>query len=216
MDSKDFYRFWNYIEKRAFLPGVEKEIGKWLRNFNTFFDKLYERECAFVKIKPEKGKFCHKIAFDPLGITCDFVIFIDLPKFSFTLKWRQSSQEFGNECSLQFEYDGKYFCEFDYLEEHCREMSNDFSEEELENVLRNKIDHPALHYHIKDVKNSFPHDIRIAAAAKNPFLLLYQAAYQFLHFFGDEKKQQELKRLTNVIFKNKDQMPIASGILFGI
>jgi hypothetical protein len=110
----------------------------------------------------------------------------------------------------------RYDDEFDYLREHCQESSNEFTLKQLEEVLRCKILHPALHYHIKDQKIDIPHDIRIAAAARNPFLFLYQFSFQFLLIFGNSNKQQELNRLITIISEYKNKMTIPPGILFGI
>ena len=132
-----------------------------------------------------------------------------------------------NGTAVQFEYDSRYVCEFDYLDEHCKkeEISHEFSGKELEELIKHKIKHPALHYHIKkkvpdkkqDKQTNFPHDIRITAAIKNPFLFLYQLSFQFLWTFKEGQKQQnELKRLTKVILENKNRMTIPPGILFEI
>lgn len=215
--SKDFHKFWNYIERKAFRPSKKKEIKKWLRCFVLFFNKVFETGDSYPKIKEEKNKFLHEIVFELLDVTCSFDILVDLSKFSFDIKWKDTG--------LQFGYDRRYTCEFDYLDEHCRDKRSDFSKEELEKVLESKIHHPALHYHIKGKifnkiqgeEIDFPHEIRIGLATKNPFLFLYQVSYQFLYVFGDDKKQQELQRLAAVIFENKERkMEISPGVLFGI
>jgi hypothetical protein len=219
MNSKDFYRFWNYIETRAFSPKSEKEVEKWLSNFTQFFDRIYEKGEKWVNMKPENNKFIYELKFEPVNIYCKYCIEIDLSKFSFDIKLNGSAVQFG--------YDRRYVCEFDYLDDHCKkeEISNEFTREELEEILKNKIKHPALHYHIKkevpdktqDKKKDFPHDIRITAAIKNPFLFLYQLSFQILLILEKSQKQQdELKRLTKVILENKDRMTIRPGKLFDI
>jgi hypothetical protein len=219
MNSKDFYRFWNYIEMRAFSPQSKKEVGKWLSNFAMFLVRLYGKREKWVKVRPTDNKFADVLIFDPLNISCKYSIEIDLSKFSFFIEW--------NGIAVQFEYNNQYVCEFDYLDEHCKkeEISREFTKKELEEILKNKIKHPALHYHFKtkvsdkkqEKKIDFPHTIRITATVKNPFLFLYQLSFQFLWIFGKGQKQQyELKRLTKVILENKDQMTIPPGILFEI
>lgn len=219
MNSKDFFRFWNYIETRAFSPQSKKEVEKWLSNFTIFFNRIYEKVEKWGKIKPENNKFIYRLKFEPLDISCEYCIEIDLSKFSFLIEL--------NGTDVQFEYDSRYICEFDYLDEHCKkeEISHEFSGKELEELIEHKIKHPALHYHIKkkvsykkqNKQTNFPHDIRITAAIKNPFLFLYQLSFQFLWIFKEGQKQQnELKRLTTVILENKNQMTIPPGILFEI
>lgn len=215
ISSKDFHKFWNYIEKKAFHPSKNKEIKKWLRCFVIFFNKITEKEDVFPIIKEEKNKFLHEIEFEPLGITCSFEILVDRSKFSFDIEWKDTG--------LQFGYDRRYTCEFDYLDKHCGDISPDFSEEELKKVLESKIHHPALHYHIKGKifdkiqgkEIDFPHEIRIGLTTKNPFLFLYQVSYQFLYAFGGDKKQEELKQLAAVIFENRER-EISPGVLFRI
>lgn len=227
MNSKDFYRFWNYIETRAFSPQNEKEVSSWLSNFAMFFNKLYEKNESFVKIRSKGNKFVSELLFDSFHITCKYTIEADISKFSFLIEW--------NGTAVHFEYDSQYLCELDYLDDHCKkeELSNKFTPEELEQILENKIMHPALHYHFKtivpgenqDNEIDFPHDIRITAATKNPFLFLYQLSFQFLWFLekgqkqkGQKKKGQkqekELKRIMTAIFENKSDMEIAPGTLF--
>ena len=222
MDSKDFYTYWRYIEERAFLPDrsnpKSKDIGKWLNQFLLFLNNLYEKDYGYIKIKPKNNKFRHKICFEH-DITCKFSIQDNLSKFSFLIEWKKTS--------LLFEYDKQYTCEFDYLDEHCS-GSNKFNEDELKEVLMSQIHHPAIHCHIdaKDLDNDegkrvdVPHGVRIGPANKNPFLFLYQLAFQFLYRLKDKyglnKKEEELKRLTRVIFENKKEMEISPGVLFGI
>ena len=170
-------------------------------------------------MRPKNNTFIYILKFEPLDISCEYRIEIDLSKFSFHIKL--------NGTAVQFEYDNRYVCEFDYLDEHCKkeEISHEFTREELEEILKNKIKHPALHYHFKtnvshkmqDEEIDISDDIRITAAVNNPFLFLYQLSFQFLWIFGKGQKQQhELKRLTDVILENKNQITISPGILFAI
>jgi hypothetical protein len=217
IDSKDFHKFWNYIEKKAFSPSNIGEIKNWLYCFLIFFNKIFEKGDTFPPKINGKNKIHLEIVFELLDVTCISEILVDLSKFSFDIKWKDTG--------LQSGYDSRYTCEFDYLDEHCGDMSPDFGEAELKKVLESKIHHPALHYHIKGkIFNKkqgevidFPHEIRIGLATKNPFLFLYQVSYQFLYVFGDEKKEHELQRLAAVIFENKEiKIEISPGVLFGI
>ncbi|NIM11229.1 MAG: hypothetical protein GTO45_04485 [Candidatus Aminicenantes bacterium] len=214
MNSKDFYQYWHYIETRAFLP-TDKKVKGWLRNFELFFNKIFEVGDKFPLIRKESNRIIHKIEFKSLDITCEYQIETDFSKFSFFIDWKSAA--------LQFEYDSQYICEFDYLDKHCSEISNNFSKRELEEVLKSKIWHPALHYHIKgkvidetqEKEIDFPHDIRIGTAVKNPLLFLYQLSFQFLCILGESKKRREFERLVTVIFENKNEDKIPSDILFG-
>lgn len=223
MDSKNFVQFWNYVEKRAFMPADNKEIESWFWCFMKFFNKIFEGRDVFSEVKkksdfyPEFNKegnqFIYEFIFTPLDITCECRIKKRISGFTFLISWQG--------IDLQFEYDKKNFCEFDYLNEHC-ELSNKFDEDQLKTVLENKICHPAIHFHIKGKttghtkeESDFPHDIRIGPATKNPFFFLYQLHYQFLYIYGD-KKERELNRLNTVIFNNKEEIDISPGVLFGV
>lgn len=226
MNSKEFYTYWNYIESRAFSPDTsDGGIRSWLRCFGKFFNKLFETGERCHQIPKENNTYIYIIKFPKLKInmSCECRIRIGLSKFSFTINWNNSA--------VQFEYDNRYKCEFDYLDDKKskKDPSNEFSRDELKEVLKNKIVHPALHCHIKgkiSVKENseeeeidFPHDIRIGTAGKNPFLFLYQLAYQFLALFGEEagkkKKERELNRLVEVIYENREKAKISPDTLLG-
>lgn len=221
MDSKNYFKYWNYIEKRAFMPANESETKRWLRCFGLFIEKKFKTGDGFPKIKKESNSLSyeHVIAFKSFNVGFSYTITSDPSKFSILLNWQENI--------LQFDYDSQYTCELDYLEKHCGDQSKEFSRSELEEVLKNKIWHPALHYHIKGRKSShqkeeieFPHEIRIGLVTRNPFLFLYQLTFQFLcllqNMHRNTKKEKEFNRLLNVIFENKDQMNISPGVLFDI
>jgi len=223
MNNKKFFYVWNHIEKAAFQPRDERGIKSWLRCYLMFLDKLFELDESFPLIKKEKGKFNYFIKFVPLDITCNYSIAGDLSGFTFDITW--------NETTLIFEYDKKNKCEFDYTEMLPNPDDfdiNKISMEEYKEVIKDKIVHPAIHCHIKDSifdkvkgeKIDFPHDIRIGFSTKNPFLFLYQFAFQLWNYeirYGDSnKKRGEVSRLTNIIIKNANKGIIPAGILFGI
>lgn len=207
ISSEDFYKYWNYIERTAFRPAKEKDIKKWLRRFLLFFYKALEIEDnkGFPAIIKDGTGLRSKVE-HPL-IPCDFRISADGAKFSFEITWEGSG--------IQFEYDKQYTCELDYLEEYCKTISPDFNKKDLEKILEYKIEHPAIHCHIKGQEISFPHGIRLGPVTKNPFLFLYQYAFQLLLFLGEEKRREEFKRLKNVIFENREKMEMGPGVLFG-
>ena len=216
IDSKQFLQIWNFINFIAFPPkNSDSDIKGWLNCCGDFFTKLFELEPSFNKkdrCRKKSTSFCGTIKAQKLGDAfLKYRIERDLSEFHIEIQWQ-------NNCYL-FEYDSRYICEFDYLEKHGNEHETAFERNELEKVLRNKIDHPAIHLHIK--KNNFPHDIRIGTATKNPFLFLYQVSYQFLALMGEDtgktKKDDELKRLTDVIDENKNNKDqIGPGTLFGL
>jgi hypothetical protein len=214
MNSKDFYQYWNYIETRAFCP-ADKKVRGWLRKVELLFDSIFQVREKFPLTRKENNRIIHEIEFKRLDITCEYRIETDFSKFSFFIDWKRAA--------LQFEYDNQYDCEFDYLDEHCQKKSKNFTREELEEVLKSKIWHPALHHHIKgkavdktqEKEIDFPHDIRIGTAVKNPFLFLYQLSFQFLCVLGDSEKRREFERLVTVVFENRNKDEISPGILFG-
>lgn len=231
MENKKFFECWKYIEKKAFSPGnKDRDIEGWLNCFVTFFYKIYEQGANFPNIRDkEKNKFCKELMFSSIGAKLDFIIYPEISKFSFHLKWKRNDIE---NLNLHFEYDSKYKCEWDYINEPKRyRMNPDFNKSELEDILEDMIKHPAVHCHVfselwnkKEPDESenerklddFLHEIRISVPTKNPFLFLYQVSFQFLSIFGEQKKEKEFERLTGVIWKNKNNISISPGLLFGL
>lgn len=218
MDDKKFYECWKYIEKKAFKPENcsrdTKNTLKWLRCLLLFFQDFYEMENQYPGVSCDGVKYVCENFRLPF-ISCTFSINVDLSGFSFSLKWDKTS--------LQFEYDARYKCEWDYINEPGRyRMNPDFNETELEFILENMIKHPAIHCHVfselwnKTIPGDSLHEIRIGMPTKNPFLFLYQLSFQFLSIFGEQKKEKEFERLTGIIWEKKDEISISPGDLFDL
>ncbi len=228
MDNTKFYQCWKYIEKIAFTPGFrEADIRLWLDRFVRFFFKtFYGAENYFPNtFDRRENKFTKEFTFERIYTKFKFIINPGISSFSFQLKWEKSSDDKPN---LHYEYDSKFRCEWDYLyhEPKKSQKNPDFNKSELEDILRNIIDHPAVHCHILNelwrksllaYDNDIDiHEIRLGMPTTNPFLFLYQVTFQFLSIIGEQKKQEELKRLTKVLWENKNKMPISAGVLFSL
>jgi hypothetical protein len=220
MDNETFYKCWKYIEKKAFFPGDSKDINVWLDRFVLFFYNIYELgTCIPNTFDKKENKFSKEITFIHLNTRFKFIIKPDISSFSLELKWEENNSDQSN---LHYEYDSKYRCEWDYLyHEPKRNKKNpNFSESELKYILEHMIVHPAIHCHVfneqwKDkIASGSLHEIRLGMPTTNPFLFLYQVSFQFLSAIAEQKKENELKRLTKVIWDNKDKMSISPGLLF--
>ncbi len=170
MDSKVYYEIWNRVERAAFMPEPKKKhMRKWLVAFDSFFNRIFEKPNMKYP-KYENGKFSHSISYEPGCIKFNFEIKEDYSGFSFRVKYIEQT--------IIFEYNNREACEFDYLFKYCDEKAGTIEKETLIEVLKQKIDHPAVHLHISD--NDSLHEIRLGIATKNPFVFLYQFAFQLI------------------------------------
>ncbi len=94
---------------------------------------------------------------------------------------------------------------------------DEIAKDDLKEVIKNRIYHPALHTHLKrkDGKDYY-HHLRFGFATNNPFVILYQVAFQIIEYQNRNSlvKEDEVDRLSEILFSNKDQPEISAGILF--
>ena len=126
-------------------------------------------------------------------------------------------------CRLySFEYSNRELCEFDYLIEHCDNRAQNINNQDLTEVIKQKIVHPAIHLHL--TKDDELHEIRLGVATKNPFVFLYQFAFQMIaekdgentriqRYNNSPRKQQEINRLADLIGEEIENGRISPGKL---
>ena len=212
MDSKTYYEIWNRVERAAFIPEPKKVKG-WLTNLNSFFNKIVGKpNLSWPKSK--NGKINYTLNYDSMNLVCQYEINEDLSGFSFKITLLEQT--------VSFEYKDRELCEFDYLIEHCDNRAQNINNQDLTEVIKQKIVHPAIHLHL--TKDDELHEIRLGVATKNPFVFLYQFAFQMIaekdgentrirRYGNSPKKQQEISRLADLIGEEIDNGRISSGKL---
>lgn len=221
--SEKLFYLWKLIEKTAFSPPRDKIIG-WLHCYGQFLSNLWRiYDHPLFKVAPAHNKVGGSVDFSPLKLAYSFKFQFSPKKYDVYLKFKQ--------CCLQFGYDSNYFNELDICEikggssRQIKEALKDTSEEDIDKVLKGKVVHPAIHQHI--IYENIPHNIRIGTSTRNPFLFLYQFAFQLCDCFQDFKesdiKKREFERLKKLFsdhIKNSEPkkrgLPIAPGKLFDL
>ena len=88
---------------------------------------------------------------------------------------------------------------------------------EIEGVIKKRIYPPALHTHLKrEDGGDYYHHLRFGFATNNPFVILYQLAFQIIDYQNDRSgmRKNEISRVAKTIYDNKDEVQISAGILF--
>ncbi len=204
---EDIY-LWRIIERMLFSPTGQGDINKWFKQYHRFVLKLWE-------LNPEihKGQQ-YSFNFNDI-ITVSFNIPFNIKNYSIDVSQKPLKQS--------LHYDGRYLSELDLInifnDGIDKQLLHNIKQKkissiQIERILNSMLVHPALHFHLEDLS----HYVRLNFNTKNPFLFLYQLAFQLLDYKVDfrdsEKKQLEFKRLVEMVIKNIDyQNQIASGIL---
>lgn len=214
MDSKTYYKIWNRIERAAFMP-KPKEAKTWLTALNSFFNKTVGKpNLKWTGDDKKKGVFNFSMHYDSMNLVCQYKINKDLSGFSFKISLLNQT--------VRFEYKDRELCEFDYLIEHCDNRAQNINNQDLTEVIKQKIVHPAIHLHL--TKDDELHEIRLGVATKNPFVFLYQFAFQMIaekdgkntriqRYNNSPRKQQEINRLADLIGEEIENGRISPGKL---
>ncbi len=216
MDSKTYYGIWNRVERAAFMP-ERKRVKNWLTAFITFYNGIVEKQNINWPKKKGIGKFSFTITYDPFNLDCECEINEDSSGFSFRIQYVEQL--------FIFEYSDRESCEFDYLFKYCDEKAEIIEKEYLVKVLKQKIVHPAVHLHLSD--NNSHHEIRLGIATNNPFVFLYQFAFQLIaemdgdnfmikRFDNSPLKKKEINRLADIIDAEIQNGNVSAGKLLGI
>ena len=177
MNGNEEYQLWQALEHKLFHPRGTKGIHTWLRNFHRFLPLLWghgipdwskpiRHKAGFQSDEPFPQHIndhfsCHS---RDSGVAFSYQIREDLSSFCLRLFWADAY--------LSLELDDRYLYEHrTYMENCTRPLRND-----LGSLFDKRIAHPGLHTHIGG--DNIPHNLRFGLCSNNPFLLLYQAAFQ--------------------------------------
>jgi hypothetical protein len=211
---------WNKIERILFNPEKKKnDLSKWFNQYHKFVLKLWGLNPEFSNRKEYSINFDNKI-------TVSFTTPFKLPKFIIDFKQGDAKQS--------FHYDEQFISELDLINIFNSGMDKknnsgmdkkklkvlneqEPTQEDITRILTSMVAHPALHIHLESVSNF----IRINFNTKNPFLFLYQLAFQLADHktdFKDSKlKQKEFNKLIELVKNNiETETRIPSGELFKV
>ncbi|OGR13185.1 MAG: hypothetical protein A2097_14540 [Desulfobacula sp. GWF2_41_7] len=221
---------WKLIEKKAFSPVQKKDIINWIRCYIKFLDRFWELGgYSNYNYVSSKDDISGTIAFSPLNLECQYSINFNLEKFSITISLCETDAGQERIIKWKHEYDGKYFNEFEYIDKNWPLMKKNqqrgkkIAPEDIDHILEGIIAHPAIHQHIECF--GLPHHVRIGNAVKNPFLFLYQLAFQlgdcFTNSRESELKKAELVRVKELIWAKiiqdkKTKTPLSAGTFFNL
>jgi hypothetical protein len=168
-------------------------------------DKTHPKSLQSICCKPSRDAqigFCYSIR-------------RDRKKFDIDIFW--------HDVSMQFGYDDEFLHEYRQFE--CKFKNADLKKitvKEIKDALMLRVIHPALHQHLRDDNNNFPHDVRLGLACINPFVILYQIALQVCLTFNlnDNVKEKmiynEIEEVSRVLYENLSNPSISPGLLFRI
>jgi hypothetical protein len=218
---------WNWVEAKAFNPRTEKDKLKWLRCFHRFIPRLWETHIFDWQEwnKPENtaNSWCSDRFND--GQQLELEVLSLKPLRDSKIGFFYSISKVDEGFSLRFFYSrGCFQIDYDttYLFEFRNDLNpnidmNEITKEEIAQVIKKRIHHPALHTHLKrEDGGNYYHHLRFGFATNNPFVILYQVAFQIIEYQNrnSKMKEGEVCRLAEILYSNKDRPEISAGILF--
>lgn len=218
---------WNWVEAKAFNPRTERDKQAWLRCFHRFLPSLWE--IPFFdwgeRYKPENtdNSWCS----DRIngGQHVELVTLSLKPSRDSEIGFFYSINKGDKGFSIRLFYSIGCF-QIDYAEDYLYEFTNDPSpnidvdeimKEDIEEVIKKRVYHPALHTHLKrESGGDYYHHLRFGFATNNPFVILYQVAFQIIDYQNDRSvmRENEISRVAAIIYSNKNEVQISAGILF--
>jgi len=212
---------WNWVENRVFNPRTERNKLTWLRCFHIFVHKIWGIEPDWSKPIEDGNHWCsdkdwRKLRLETLSLKPlrDSKI-----GFSYSIEIRGngfSVQLFYLSGCLQIHYDSA--CLFEFKRNPNPNIDvNEITKEKITQLIKKRIHHPALHTHLKkEDGGEYHHHLRFGFATNNPFVILYQVAFQIIDYQNDKSgmREKEISRLTEIIYSNKKEVQISAGILF--
>jgi len=212
---------WNWVEAKAFNPRTERDKQAWLRCFHRFLHKIWEIEPDWSKPIEDGNLWCsdtdwrelrlETLSLKPLRDSeIGFFYSIDISGNGFSV------QLFYIRGCLQIHYDSTRLFEFK-KDLNPNIDINEIKKESITQVIKKRIEHPALHTHIKSEEDDYDyHHLRFGFATNNPFLTLYQMAFQIIDYQNEdsEMRKHEVGRLAEILHSNRSKPEISAGILF--
>ena len=214
---------WNWVEAKAFNPRKE-DREKWLRCFHRYVHKIWGTELDLENWKKpikDRNHWCsdkdwRELRLETLSLK---------PLRDSEIGFFYSINKVNGGFSVRLFYSRGCF-QTDYAEAYLYEFMNDPSpnidvdkidQEDISEVIKKRINHPALHTHLKrEDGGNYYHHLRFGFATNNPFVILYQVAFQIIDFQNkdSEMKEIEVGRLAEILHSNRKKPEISAGILF--
>ncbi len=201
---------WKFIEKKVFSPVEKRGIIQWVKCYGDFLYNFWQLDCP-VSFTPGKDSITGKILFTPLNLEYSYSILFNLKKFDFAISLKGIDDMQQSNFKLENSYDDQFFTELNYIDNiwplfgKIEPVLKKMNIKEIDYILKGVIVHPAMHQHIK-YSELIPHHIRIINGVNNPFLFLYQLAFQLGDCFSDfkksELKNEEFNRITDLVWRN--------------
>ena len=214
---------WKWVEAKAFNPRTERDKLKWLRCFHIFVQKTWGIEPDWSKPIKSGNYWCSDKIDDGRGLKLESLSL--KPLRDSEIGFFYTINKVGEGFSLRLFYSrGCFQIDYDtaYLFEFTNDLNpnidvNEITKEEMEQVIKKRIEHPALHTHIKSEEDGYDyHHLRFGFATNNPFVILYQVAFQIIDYQNDRSvmRENEISRVAAIIYSNKNEVQISAGILF--
>jgi len=218
---------WNWVEAKAFNPRTEKNKQTWLRCFHRFLPSLWGKPFSdwYDWRKPENAanSWCSDTVNSEQQLELESLSL--KPSRDSEIGFFYSINKGNKGFSIRLFYSRGSF-QIDYSEDYLFEFTNDpspnihvdeIAKDDLKEVIKNRIYHPALHTHLKrEDGGDYYHHLRFGFATNNPFVILYQIAFQIIEYQNRNSvvKKDEVGRLSEILYSNKDKAEISAGILF--
>lgn len=217
---------WNWVEAKAFHPRTERDKQTWLRCFHRFLPRLWGTRFDWREWnKPENtaNLWCSDMFNDGQQLELKTLSLKPLRDSEIGFFYSINKMDEGFSVRLfysrgcfQIDYDTTYLFEFRNDLSPNIDM-NEITKEEIAQVIKKRIHHPALHTHLKrEDGGDYYHHLRFGFATNNPFVILYQVAFQIIDYQNDRSimKEDEILRVSEIIHSNKNEVQIGAGILF--
>lgn len=231
-------RIWYKIERICFKPRVKGQQA-WLNNFCGWLQAVHELtghlySTNALSLQPDEIDL--GILKLRAGLKDNYSVKISIPLD--VLKVKGDDADVLTEpvdAKLNFDFDSRYASNFDYITEDNEYMPSDdeFTENNIAETLNDFIAHPASHVHLANIipegekledGKERSSEFRITTETRNPFVFLYQLAFQLLEpkercgiekeANNRNKKEIELARMAKVIYDNRDKDIVGPGFLF--
>ena len=214
---------WNWVEAKAFNPRTAKDKLTWLHCFHIFVQKTWGIDPDWSKPIKSENYWCSDKIDDGQGLKLESLTLKLLRDikigFFYCIKMGENGFSvrlfYGRGC-FQIDYDTTYLFEFRNNPNPNINM-NEITKEDIAQVIKKRIHHPALHTHLKrEDGGDYYHHLRFGFATNNPFVILYQVAFQIIDYQNDRSimKENEISRVSEIIHSNKNEIQIGAGILF--
>jgi len=214
---------WNWVENKAFNPRKPEEKEKWLSCFHKFLFKIWGIEPDWSKPVKYGNFWCSDQIYDGRELKLETLSLKPLRDSEIGFSYCINKVDEG--FSVRLFYSRGCFqidCDTTYLFEFTNDLNpninvKEITKEAVEQVIKKRINHPALHTHLKreDGGDDY-HHLRIGFATNNPFVILYQIAFQIIDYQKEDSKmkEEEVGRLTKILYSNRNRPEISAGILF--